>query len=52
MKAKSSVTVRVECVQCRSQKDIGPGDVEPGSVPFCDKCYMPMVAVSAKAKLR
>ena len=47
---KPRATVRVECVACKARKDIGPGDVAPGMIPMCDKCYMPMVAVSARVQ--
>ncbi len=46
-----TVTVTVQCVACKARKEIVAGDVSPGSVPFCDRCHNPMVAVSAKAKL-
>ena len=51
-KPKPTVTVRVECVQCGARKDIGPGDVEPGMVPLCDKCYGPMATISARAVIK
>jgi hypothetical protein len=44
------VTVTAECVQCGARREIGPGEVDPGDVPFCEKCYMPMVCVSATAR--
>lgn len=44
-------TVTVECVTCKSRRDIGPGEVEPNDVPSCLKCYSPMVAVSAQGRL-
>jgi hypothetical protein len=49
--SEPTVRVRVECVRCKARKDIGPGDVSPGLIPMCVKCYMPMIAVSATRKL-
>ena len=37
------VKLRVRCVLCKSTKDIGPTP----EMPFCDKCYGPMIAESA-----
>lgn len=41
-------TVLCECVLCGTRKNVGPGDVEPGNTPVCDKCFGPMVAVAAQ----
>lgn len=44
-----TITVKVRCVGCKATKDVAPGDygMDP---PMCDRCYMPMVAISAKSK--
>lgn len=45
-----TITVTVQCVACKARKEIVAGDVSPDSVPMCDRCYNPMVAVSATAE--
>lgn len=42
------IKVTVKCVGCGAKKEIGPGEVGANDVPMCDKCLMPMVAMSAK----
>jgi len=39
--------VIAKCVGCGAEKKIYAGDVPDGDTPMCDKCFMPMVAVSA-----
>lgn len=38
--------VTVRCIGCKSTKVVGR---EQRDQPMCDKCFMPMVAVSAKS---
>ncbi len=45
-----SATVTAECVGCRSRREIEAGEVAPDSLPFCNKCGSPMVAVRATAR--
>lgn len=45
-------TVLCECVQCKARREIGPGEVEPGMTPVCEKCYGPMFAVSAEVRFK
>lgn len=42
------VVVVAKCVGCGNKREIGPGEVPKGDVPICEKCFMPMVAESAK----
>ena len=49
-RAAMVATVLAECVLCQTRREIGPGDVEPGNTPVCQKCYGPMIAVSARAR--
>lgn len=53
-KAETEVTVTVtaECIACKHRREIKPGEVPAGEVPFCEKCFNPMVAVRASAKTR
>lgn len=53
MKKRDVETVVIaECVACKARKEIHAGEVREHDMPVCDKCYSPMVAVSARAKLR
>lgn len=45
-----TVTVTVKCIGCGAKKEIGPGEIPEGEVPFCEKCFNPMIPVSAEAK--
>jgi len=41
--------ITVECVRCKDRKTLSFEQArELASPPFCDKCAMPMVAVSAR----
>lgn len=46
----SRVRVLVRCVRCRKTRWIEPGEIAPDDVPWCDTCFMPMVAVKAERK--
>lgn len=37
--------IKVKCVCCDFKKEIGE---EQKEMPMCDKCFSPMIAVSAK----
>ncbi len=50
MKQPSKVFVLAKCVGCGNKRKIFAGEVKKGDQPMCDKCFMPMVAVSAEAK--
>lgn len=40
--------ITVQCVRCKGKKTLSFEEARVlDSVPFCDKCYMPMCAVSA-----
>lgn len=41
--------VKARCVMCSNERVIAAGEVPRDDMPVCDKCYGPMVAVSAKA---
>lgn len=43
-------TVQVRCVSCGNVWSVKAGDVKPGDMPACKKCYSFGVAVSAKGK--
>ena len=45
-----TITVTAECVACKARREIRAGEVAPGDMPMCDKCYSPMVAIRAQAK--
>lgn len=42
-------TVTAKCVGCGAVREIGEGEVAPGDMPTCPKCFSPMVAVEAKS---
>ena len=44
------VTVIVKCVGCGIKKEIKPDEISKDDVPMCEKCFMPMVAESAKSR--
>lgn len=44
------VTVKVRCVQCGHEREIGPGEVPAGEIPFCPRDFGVMVPVSADAR--
>lgn len=46
-----TVTVLCECVGCKTRREVGPGEVESNDVPYCQKCYMPMIAISVRSKI-
>lgn len=47
-----SAVLRVKCVVCKAERDIGPDEVLPkDSVPQCHKCFSPMYAKSVTVKL-
>ena len=50
MKRKGVVFVTVKCTGCGEKRKIKPGEIPKDEVPMCEKCYMPMVAVSAEAR--
>lgn len=50
MKKKQTVVV-AKCVACGKRRDIAPGEIEPGDMPFCE-CGNVMVAESAKTVSR
>lgn len=37
--------IKVKCVQCNETKEVNEEQKEQ---PICDKCFMPMLAISAK----
>lgn len=41
-------TVTAKCVTCGNTREIHAGEVRPGDMPECAKCYSVMVAVSAQ----
>ena len=41
-------TVTAKCVGCGHRQEIKPGEVKADDVPICPKCYMPMIAESAR----
>jgi hypothetical protein len=43
-----AVEVKAKCVMCSATKTVKAGEVPQGEVPMCDKCFSPMVAVSAE----
>lgn len=46
----SEPKVEAKCISCGHKHWIGPGEVEPGGVPECPKCWDIMVATGrAKA---
>ena len=44
------ITVTAKCVGCGAKREIKPGEVPKDEVPMCEKCFMPMVAESAKSR--
>lgn len=40
--------VTAKCIGCGHTKEIRPGEIKPDDVPICEKCYMPMIAHSAR----
>jgi hypothetical protein len=41
--------VTVRCISCKKTREIGPGEIAPGDMPFCD-CGSVMVAVKASRR--
>ena len=41
------IKIKAKCVCCGEVKEIKEGDIKNGDHPMCDKCFSPMVAVSA-----
>ena len=41
--------VIAKCVGCGKKRKIKAGEIPKGDHPMCDVCYMPMVAVEARA---
>ncbi len=39
--------VVVKCMGCGTKRNIGPGEIAESDHPMCERCFMPMVAVSA-----
>lgn len=44
----SAVSIKIECVGCHVQRDVG---VEQTDTPMCQACGMPMIAVAATVTL-
>ncbi len=44
-----SFKVVVECVSCKTRKEIDPRDVDEFG-PSCDKCYSPMIVIRAEIR--
>lgn len=40
-----TIKIKVKCVGCHQVKEVGEEQKEQ---PMCDKCFMPMMAMSAK----
>ncbi len=49
-RATEKAIVTVECVGCRSRRDIFPGQIAQNDVPMCSNCFMPMVPIKARAE--
>ena len=51
MKVKSAL-LTVECIGCKARRTVDEAESKKLtaelSMPMCEKCYMPMVAVSVK----
>lgn len=45
-----TTTVTAKCIGCGKKRKIAPGEIPKDDVPMCDKCFLPMVAVSAETK--
>ena len=41
-----SVTFKLECVGCRMKEERPAEKMERDDVPYCSKCYMPMIVKS------
>lgn len=46
----SDAIVKVRCVACGDTRDITAGEIAPGEVPMCRRCFSPMVAVEARTE--
>lgn len=44
---KVILVIVAQCVACGHRRDIQAGEVAPDELPMCDKCFSPMIAVSA-----
>lgn len=42
-----TVRITVRCVACKATREVG---AEQSDIPLCDRCFSPMVAVSAVGK--
>ena len=46
------LTVKCISAKCKTKRDIESGTPEAQEQPFCEKCYRPMIAHSAKTVWR
>lgn len=48
--------ITAQCVGCKARREIDDAESErltlSHSIPMCEKCFMPMVAVAAKPERR
>ena len=51
MRAKTEVKFKVQCVTCGKRSEIDADSIEPGDVPYCEKCFTPcfVLEVSTRA---
>jgi hypothetical protein len=47
LKNARTVTVEVQCIMCKTKRDIKAGEIAPGDHPMCNKCFGPMVPTRA-----
>ncbi len=45
----AKAVVIAKCVDCGAKREIKAEEVQKGEMPFCRKCFMPMVAEKAKS---
>lgn len=48
----TQATVTARCVSCKTEREIKAGEVRPGGMPMCHRCFSVMVAVRAKGRAR
>jgi hypothetical protein len=48
--------ITAQCIGCKTKREIDEIESErlsrDNSVPMCEKCYMPMIAVRTKGKVK
>ena len=50
IKARRVTVVTVRCVSCGHVRGVREGEIPAGDHPMCERCFSPMIPVSATVK--